>query len=85
MENNLEELEMNLLVQFLEPIVKNSLNGIELSLNSSLTEEEIKDLRDLMIQLQDEVVTYGDIFSADIRGQIIEINHKLHNITPIGI
>jgi hypothetical protein len=84
MENNLEELEMNLLVQFLEPIVKNSLNGVELSLNSSLTEEEVRDLKDLMIQLQEEVVTYGDSFSPDIRGQIIEINHKLCNITTIG-
>jgi hypothetical protein len=84
MENNLEELEMNLLVQFLEPIVKNSLNGVELSLNSSLTEEEVRDLKDLMIQLQEEVVTYGDAFSPDIRGQIIEINHKLCNITTIG-
>jgi hypothetical protein len=85
MENNLEELEMNLLVQFLEPIVKNSLNGIELSLNSSLTEEEVRDLKDLMIQLKTEVVSYGDAFSPEIRGQIIEINHKLHNITPSDI
>jgi hypothetical protein len=85
MENNLEELEMNLLVQFLEPIVKNSLNGIELSLNNSLTEEEVRDLKDLMIQLKTEVVSYGDAFSPEIRGQIIEINHKLHNITPIDI
>ena len=85
MENNLEELEMNLLIQFLEPIVKNSLNGIELSLNSSLTEEEVRDLKDLMIQLKTEVVSYGDAFSPEIRGQIIEINHKLHNITPSDI
>jgi len=84
MENNLEELEINLLVQFLEPIVKNSLNGVELSLENPLTEGEIKDLKDLMVQLQEEVVTYGDAFSPDIRGQIIEINHKLHNITTIG-
>ena len=84
MENSLEELEMNLLVQFLEPIVKNSLNGVELSLENPLTEGEIKDLKDLMVQLQEEVVTYGDAFSPDIRGQIIEINHKLHNITTIG-
>ena len=84
MENSLEQQEMNLLVQFLEPIVKNSLNGVELSLKNPLSEGEIRDLKDLMIQLQEEVVTYGDVFSPDIRGQIIEINHKLHNITPSG-
>lgn len=85
MENNLEELEMNLLVQFLEPIVKNSLTGVELSLENPLTEVEIKDLKDLMIQLKTEVGSYGDVFSPEIRGQIIEINHKLHNITPSDI
>ena len=84
MENNFEENEMNLLIQFLEPIIKNSLDGIELSLNSSLTKEEKIELEILLNQLQVEVVTYGDAFSPDIRGQIIEINDKLHSITTVG-
>jgi len=85
MENNLEELDLSGLVKFLEPVVKQSLNTIELSLNGSLTREEVDSLKELMIQLKEEVSSFGDIFSPDIRGQIIELNHKLHNITPIDI
>jgi hypothetical protein len=35
--------------------------------------------------LKEEVTGYGDIFSPDIRGQIIELNEKLQNVTPIDI
>lgn len=85
MENNLKDLELNLWAQFLEPIVKNSLTGIELSLENPITEEEIEDLKNLVSQIQIDIGSYEDVFSPDIRGQIIEINHKLHNITTSDI
>ena len=83
--SNQDDLDLDGLVRFLEPIVKQSLVGIETALSFPLKEKEIKNMKELMIQLQEEVVSYGDTFSPDIRGQIIEINHKLHNITPSGI
>lgn len=85
MENSLEELDLNGLVRFLEPVVKQSLNGVEGALNNPLNSKEVDSLKQLMVQLQEEISSYGDIFSPDIRGQIIELNHKLHNITPIDI
>jgi hypothetical protein len=85
MENHLEELDLSGLVKFLEPVVKQSLDGVEGTLNKSLTKEEVDSLKELMLQLKEEVTSYGDIFSPDIRGQIIELTHKLHNITSIDI
>jgi len=85
MKNNLEELDLSGLVKFLEPVVKQSLDGVEGALDKPLTLKEVDSLKELMIQLKEEVTGYGDIFSPDIRGQIIELNHKLHNITPIDI
>lgn len=85
MKNNLEELDLSGLVKFLEPVVKQSLDGVEEALEKPLTLKEIDSLKELMFQLKEEVTGYGDIFSPDIRGQIIELNHKLHNITPIDI
>jgi hypothetical protein len=85
MENNLEELDLSGLVKFLEPVVKQSLDGVEGALDKPLTLKEVDSLKELMLQLKEEVTGYGDIFSPDIRGQIIELNHKLHNITPIDI
>jgi hypothetical protein len=85
MKNNLEELDLSGLVKFLEPVVKQSLDGVEESLNKSLTSDEVNSLKELMIQLKEEITSYGDAFSPEIRGQIIELNHKLHNITPIDI
>ena len=85
MENHLEELDLSGLVKFLEPVVKQSLNGVEGALNKPLTKEEVDSLKELMLQLKEEVTSYGDIFSPDIRGQIIELTHKLHNTTPIDI
>jgi hypothetical protein len=85
MENNLEELDLSGLVKFLEPIVKQSLNGIEGALNNPLSSKEVDSLKELMVQLKEEVSSFGDTFSPDIRGQIIELNHKLHDITPIDI
>jgi hypothetical protein len=85
MENSLEGLDLNGLVRFLEPVVKQSLNGVEGALNNPLNSKEVDSLKQLMVQLQEEISSYGDIFSPDIRGQIIELNHKLHNITPIDI
>ena len=85
MESNLEELDLSGLVKFLEPVVKQSLDGVEGALDKPLTLKEVDSLKELMLQLKEEVTGYGDIFSPDIRGQIIELNHKLHNITPIDI
>lgn len=85
MENNLEELDLSGLVKFLEPVVKQSLDGVEGALDKPLTLKEVDSLKELMLQLKEEVTGYGDVFSPDIRGQIIELNHKLHNITPIDI
>ena len=85
MESNLEELDLSGLVKFLEPVVKQSLDGVEGALNKPLTLKEVDSLKELMLQLKEEVTGYGNIFSPDIRGQIIELNHKLHNITPIDI
>ena len=85
MESNLEELDLSGLVKFLEPVVKQSLDGVEGALDKPLTLKEVDSLKELMSQLKEEVTGYGDIFSPDIRGQIIELNHKLHNITPIDI
>jgi hypothetical protein len=85
MKNNLEELDLSGLVKFLEPVVKQSLDGVEGALDKPLTLKEVDSLKELMSQLKEEVTGYGDIFSPDIRGQIIELNHKLHNITPIDI
>ena len=85
MESNLEELDLSGLVKFLEPVVKQSLDGVEGALDKPLTLKEVDSLKELMLQLKEEVTDYGDIFSPDIRGQIIELNHKLHNITPIDI
>jgi hypothetical protein len=85
MENNLEELDLSGLVKFLEPVVKQSLDGVQGALDKPLTLKEVDSLKELMLQLKEEVTSYGDIFSPDIRGQIIELNHKLHNITPIDI
>jgi len=85
MKNNLEELDLSGLVKFLEPVVKQSLDGVEGALDKPLTLKEVDSLKELMLQLKEEVTGYGDIFSPDIRGQIIELNHKLHNITPIDI
>jgi hypothetical protein len=85
MKNNLEELDLSGLVKFLEPVVKQSLDGVEGALNNPLTTKEVNSLKELMVQLKEEVTGYGDIFSPEIRGQIIELNHKLHNITPIDI
>jgi len=85
MKNNLEELDLSGLVKFLEPVVKQSLDGVEEALEKPLTLKEVDSLKELMFQLKEEVTGYGDIFSPDIRGQIIELNHKLHNITPIDI
>lgn len=85
MNDNLEELDLSGLVKFLEPVMKQSLDGVEESLNRSLTIKEIDSLKELIFQLKEEITSYGDIFSSDIRGQIIELNYKLHNITPIDI
>jgi hypothetical protein len=85
MESNLEELDLSGLVKFLEPVVKQSLDGVEGALNNPLTLKEVDSLKELMSQLKEEVTGYGDIFSPDIRGQIIELSHKLHNITPVDI
>jgi hypothetical protein len=85
MDNSLEELDLSGLVKFLEPVVKQSLDGIEGALNNPLTTKEVNSLKELMVQLKEEVTGYGDIFSPDIRGQIVELNHKLHNITPVDI
>jgi hypothetical protein len=85
MDNNLEELDLSGLVKFLEPVVKQSLDGVKGALDKPLTLKEVDSLKELMLQLKEEVTGYGDIFSPDIRGQIIELTHKLHNITPIDI
>ena len=85
MKSNLEELDLSGLVKFLEPVVKQSLDGVEGALDKPLTLKEVDSLKELMSQLKEEVTGYGDVFSPDIRGQIIELNHKLHNITPVDI
>ena len=85
MKSNLEELDLSGLVKFLEPVVKQSLDGVEGALDKPLTLKEVDSLKELMSQLKEEVTGYGDIFSPDIRGQIIELNEKLQNVTPIDI
>ena len=82
MENEINELEG--LVKFLEPIIKQSLEGIKNSLDLPLTIEEVENLKRLLTQLDVEVSSYGDVFSADIRGTIIELHHTLDTMATVG-
>jgi hypothetical protein len=82
MENKINELEG--LVQFLSPIVKQSLEGIKNSLDLPLTAGEVEKLKNLVTQLEVEVSSYGDIFPADIRGTIIELHHTLDIMATVG-
>tara|TARA_B110000971_G_scaffold215366_1_gene248697 strand:+ start:42 stop:293 length:252 start_codon:yes stop_codon:yes gene_type:complete len=82
MENEINELEG--LVKFLEPIIKQSLEGIKNSLDLPLTIEEVENLKRLVTQLDVEVSSYGDVFSADIRGTIIELHHTLDTMATVG-
>jgi hypothetical protein len=79
MKDYLENELTNSLIKVLEPIISQTLDGVEGSLNLNPTEEEIINLKELMLNLKDEVGGWDNGFSPSIRGRIIEINHRLHN------
>jgi len=84
MENDFEtDFTLNI-IQALEPILLSSLVGVENSINPHLTEEEITSLLDLTHQIEEEIDGYGDMFSGEIQGKILEIKHSLSQLTNVG-
>jgi hypothetical protein len=74
----------NLFVSYLEPIINESLDRVNLSLDNPITKEEKSSFLGLMKQLQSDISDYSDMFSPDTHGKIIEINDKLHKVDVVG-